>query len=259
MGRQLVRMSIEFLDSHYLALAAILSLVIQLIGWVIAVCARTETHYDFFGGINFIAVAVVTMCLKGTYSTREVCVTGLVCLSRAELAGFLAYRVLQREGDARFEEAKNNALTMLVFWTLQVVWVFAVVSPCIYINGSDEHPDITVVDAVAIVLIVVGFCCEVGADVQKYRFRSDAANKGRVCAVGLWGWSRHPNYFGEILLWWGVFLAGTPVFMADPPGWATMLSPLITMLLLLGLSGIPLAEGKALKRFYKTEESGKAY
>jgi len=94
-------MSVEILDSSNVAFSAILTIGIQLVGWIFAVAFKTEFHYDFFGGLNFIAVAVITLCFNGAYTTRQVLVTAMVIISRAELAGFLAYRVCQREGDAR--------------------------------------------------------------------------------------------------------------------------------------------------------------
>lgn len=252
-------MAVEVLDTHYMALCCLFTFGFQLFGWALAVLFKTETFYDFFGGLNFIACALLTLFLKGNYATRQVVVSVLVVASRAWLGGFLAYRVFAREGDSRFTAAKDSPTTMLVVWALQAVWVFAVVSPCVFINGSDKDPELGWSDVLGFILISGGFLCEAIADLQKFQFRSDDSNKGKVCATGLWYYSRHPNYFGEILTWWGVVVAGGAVFAEDPWGWLTIASPLVTMMLLMGLSGIPLAEGKHLKRFYKTAESGKAY
>jgi steroid 5-alpha reductase family enzyme len=95
----------------------------------------------------------------------------------------------------------------------------------------------------------IGFFFQVAADLQKNTFRSDPSNRGRVCNTGTWALTRHPNYFGEILLWWGVFVASTPTFIGSS-GWFTIISPLFTMWLLLFLSGIPTAEGENLARYY---------
>jgi len=132
---------------------------------------------------------------------------------------------------------------MLIFWTLQAVWVFCVVLPCVYVNGVSQDPDMGVVDYLGLFMMVVGFLCEVAADMQKYAFRNDPSNKGLVCTVGLWGYSRHPNYFGEVFFWWGVFASVSPLFSEEAWGWATIVSPFVTMSLLLLVSGIPLAEG----------------
>jgi len=246
-------------DSYYLASSAIITVGLQFIGWAMAVVMKTETFYDLFGGINFIIIALITLLFKDEYSDRQAIVTSLVCVSRAALAGFLAFRVFSREGDARFEVAKNSPSKMLVFWGFQAVWVFCVSLPVIFINGSNYNPDIGAGDIAGFTMIGIGLACETISDVQKYQFRNDKSNAGRVCNVGLWRYSRHPNYFGEVFLWWGVFTAGTAVFSEDNPGWVSVLSPLVTMSLLLFVSGIPMAEGANLKRFYKTPESAEIY
>jgi len=250
---------VQLLDDYYFLSSFIFTVVFQLLGWGIAVAFKTETFYDFFGGVNFIVVAIATLCLQGDYAVRQVIVTGLLTISRGELAGFLAYRVLQREGDARFETAKDSPMVMLIFWSLQAVWVFVVALPAIFVNGSAQNPDLIWSDYLGFALAFIGILLEVLSDMQKFSFRSDPANKGHVCNVGLWYYSRHPNYFGEILIWWGLFIATGALLGAEPIGWVCVASPLLTMALLVLVSGIPMAEGKNLKRFYKTEESGKEY
>jgi len=252
-------MAVEFLDSHYIALSAIVTVVFQLVGWAIAVAAKTEVHYDFFGGLNYILLALLTLFFSGTFYCRQIVLTTAVCLSRGELAGFLAFRVCSRKSDARFDEAKKNPCLMLVFWSLQILWVLLCVSPCIYVNGSTHNPDLAAADYIGWAMLAVGFIFEVAADIQKYNFRNDDSNRGKACAAGLWYYSRHPNYFGEILFWWGAFVSGTTVFLEDAPGWFTVVSPVLTMILLLGISGIPLAEGKHLQRFFSTPEKAQAF
>jgi len=223
------------------------------------VLSSSEKLYDFAGGANFIVVALLTLCFGGEYSTRQVVATVLVCMSRGVLAGFLLFRVLARGGDGRFDKAKDSPSVMLVFWSLQIVWVYVVVSPIMFINGSTNQPGLCALDYVGFVLSALGIVLQLVADIQKYNFRNDEKNKGCVCDVGLWYWSRHPNYFGEVIIWWGVFITGCSVFSDDYVGYVSAASPLVTMTLLLCVSGIPLAEGKHLKRFYRTEASGKAY
>lgn len=246
-------------DYRWLLVCFIITAGMQLTGWAIAVLTSSEKLYDFAGGANFILVALLTLCLGDEYSTRQVVATVLMCTSRAVLAGFLLFRVLARGGDARFDGAKESPGVMLVFWSLQIVWVYVVVSPVIFINGSMDQPELCALDYIGFVLTASGIVLQLIADVQKYRFRNDERNKGCVCDVGLWYVSRHPNYFGEVIIWWGLFITGCSVFSDDYVGYVSVASPLVTMTLLLCVSGIPLAEGKHLKRFYKTEQSGKAY
>jgi len=259
MGTPWTRARMPDWDYRYLLVCFILTAGLQLGGWAVAVLAKSEKLFDFAGGINFILVALLTLCLGDEFSARQVAVTSLLCISRGTLAGFLLFRVLARGGDARFDGAKNSPLTMLVAWVLQIVWVYVVALPVMFINGSLDQPHLGAADYIGLVMIVLGICVQFIADVQKYNFRNDESNKGRVCDVGLWNVSRHPNYFGEITIWWGFFIVGCSVFSDDYVGFVSVASPLTTMFLLLCVSGIPLAEGKHVKRFYATPESGEVY
>ena len=169
-----------------------------------------------------------------------------MCASRLELAAFLFYRVLKRGKDSRFDAVRERCLVFLVFWVWQMLWVFVVSTPVIYVNAVTlaEVPPIGALDWVGWALVVVGCVLQTAADLHKNAFRSDPANNKKVCDRGLWKYSRHPNFFGEVIIWWGVFIAGIPVFVQSPAGFATVVSPVFTMFVL-GFTGIPQAEGKA--------------
>lgn len=124
---------------------------------------------------------------------------------------------------------------------------------CIFINAASSRvTDVPLGwwDFAGWALFVVGFVVQTWSDLAKNAFRSDPANAKKVCTVGLWRYSRHPNFCGEVMMWWGVFVAGVPVFAAAPHGLATVASPLFTMLVLLVVTGIPQAEGPAAKRWF---------
>ena len=137
--------------------------------------------------------------------------TSLVCVTRLELGAYLLYRVLKRGKDARFDELRNNCLKFFGFWVFQMLWAFLVSTPLIYVNASDVDPPLGPADYVGWAMVAVGFLFQVAADMQKNSFRSDPANAKKVCRVGVWYYSRHPNFAGEILLWWGVFLGARGV------------------------------------------------
>jgi steroid 5-alpha reductase family enzyme len=121
---------------------------------------------------------------------------------------------------------------------------------------SGARVELGTVTAIGLLLWVVGFALEVTADAQKSRFRSDPANQGRFISSGVWSWSRHPNYFGEILLWVGVAVVALPVLRGWQ--WVTLLSPVFVALLLLRLSGVPLLE-KAADQKWGGQEDYEAY
>jgi len=209
----------------------------------------------------FILIAVLSILLGGldtTWTTRSAVITTLVCLSRLELGSFLLYRVLKRGKDARFDSIRGNCLYFLGFWIWQILWVYVVMTSCIYINSASmlaKDTPIGLWDYLGWAVFVVGFVIQASSDLAKNAFRSDPANAKKVCKVGFWYYSRHPNFCGEVMMWWGVFLAGVPVFAESPAGFSTVASPLFTMLVLLLVSGIPQAEGQASKRWFDGGES----
>jgi steroid 5-alpha reductase family enzyme len=249
---------------YYLLVNLILTVGYQYLAFISAAIFKSEKLFDFAGGTNFMAVAIVTLVLEGSYNTRSLFAVIIVCFSRAYLAGFLAFRVLKRKGDGRFDSIRENPLALFATYTYQIIWVYVVSLPVIFIvgvgNGAGSSlSTMTATDYVGFAIACIGALCEIIADVEKYNFRSNRENSKKVCNVGLWGFSRHPNYFGEVSLWWGVFLLGASVYQVVPSGWSSVLSPVFTTLLLLLGSGIPTAEGKALKRFYSTPEASAAF
>jgi len=254
-------MTVDVLDERYFLINLLLTVGLQMVGFGISAATKSEKLFDLFGGLNFIAVAIMTMALQGSYNHRAIACVTIVCVSRAWLAGFLAFRALIRKGDARFDNVRGSTLALLLSFCYQIVWVYAVSAPVIFIlgsgdgNGDDDFSGMSASDWVGTALGAAGCLVEIAADIQKYRFRADPSNALKLCNEGLWSLSRHPNYLGEVVLWWGLFVLGITVFREVGAGWSTIVSPLFTTSLLLFGSGIPTAEGSALKRFYSTPES----
>jgi steroid 5-alpha reductase family enzyme len=132
-------------------------------------------------------------------------------------------------------------------WTLQGLWVLLTLACALAVLTARRSLEIEVFAVVGSLVWALGFAIEATADAQKSRFRADPANRGRFIDVGLWRWSRHPNYFGEVTLWVGVALVALPVL----EGWqyATLISPCFVYVLLTRISGIPLLEARGRKRW----------
>ncbi|XP_065850231.1 uncharacterized protein [Euphorbia lathyris] len=235
------------IDSHFLAITAIVTVGYQLLFFVITALLKFDKVTDFAGSTNFVILAVLTVILKGTWYFRQVVVSSLVVLWGIRLGLFLLMRIMQWGEDRRFDEMRANLGKLAVFWTFQAVWVWIVSLPVTVVNASDRNPSIRAADIIGWIIWSVGLSIEASADQQKLTFKNSPDNRGKWCNIGLWKYSRHPNYFGEIFLWWGVFVASTPVL--EGAEWLVIFGPIFLTLLLLFLSGIPLLEESADKKF----------
>lgn len=244
-------------DENNLAICAIVTVAMQFTFFLVACSCKFDKVTDFAGGTNFVVLAVLTFCLATTWNWRQITVTAFIVVWGLRLSGYLLYRIIKIGEDKRFDDKRENCLAFAGFWTFQAVWVFTVSLPVIFVNAPSSatklNPDNdwTPQDIVGAIFFVVGLLCEAFADIQKFNFRNDPNNKGKWCDIGLWKYTRHPNYFGEITLWWGIFIMSTSILTYGQ--WAAVLGPLFTMAILLFLSGIPLLEKKADERYRKNE------
>ncbi|XP_075559302.1 uncharacterized protein LOC142590758 isoform X2 [Dermacentor variabilis] len=250
-------MAVEIFDADHLAISAIVTVGLQFIFFVIAATFHFDKLTDFAGGANFIILALTVFVLSQTYSPRQCLTTGLVCLWGVRLSTFLLFRIIKIGRDERFQEASKNIVRFAIFWTFQAVWVYTVSLPVIFVNSprkAEPLTDATMtrLDMAGTIVFVIGFLCEAMADAQKYSYRQNTSNARHWCDVGLWKYSRHPNYFGEITLWWGIFLISTNVLRGAE--WVAVLSPLFITAIILFLSGVPLLENSADIRYGCMEE-----
>jgi steroid 5-alpha reductase family enzyme len=225
------------------ALCVILAFVIQWVVFVPSYLLQTERFFDLTGGLTYITVAVVAVLLSDAPDARSYLLLAMVVIWAVRLASYLFLRIRKAGADKRFDAIKPSFPRFLNTWTLQGLWVTLTLSAALAAITTTERVGIGTVTAVGLVVWVVGIGLEATADAQKSRFRADPANKGRFIQTGLWSWSRHPNYFGEILLWVGVAIVALPVLRGWQ--WVTLISPLFVALLLLRVSGVPLLEKAA--------------
>jgi steroid 5-alpha reductase family enzyme len=225
------------------ALCVILAFVVQWAAFVPAYILQTERFFDLTGSLTFVAVAVVGVLLSAEADARSYLLLAMVVIWAARLGSYLFLRIRATGADKRFDAIKPSFPRFLNAWTLQGLWVTLTLSAALAAITTTERVGIGTVTAIGLVVWVVGIGLEATADAQKNRFRADPANKGRFICTGLWSWSRHPNYFGEILLWVGVAIVALPVLRGWQ--WATLISPLFVALLLLRVSGVPLLEKAA--------------
>ncbi|GFP93159.1 hypothetical protein PHJA_001460200 [Phtheirospermum japonicum] len=235
------------LDSHFLALTAIVTVTYQFFFFVITALLRFDKVTDFAGSTNFLILAVLTLIVKGSWNFRQVVLSILVVIWGLRLGLFLLMRIIRWGEDRRFDNMRDNLGKLSVIWVFQAVWVWTVSLPVTVVNAGDRDPSIRAEDIIGRVIWALGLFIKATGDQQKLNFKNSPENWGKWCDVGVWKYSRHPNYFGEIFLWWGIFVAATPVL--ENAEWLVISGPIFLTLLLLILSGIPLLEESADKKY----------
>ncbi len=224
--------------------------------WIVAVpslIASSEKYFDFTGMIaTLLVVSAVILALLASgqqASARSTIVAIFVSLWTLRLGTFLYNRIVQSGEDKRFKEIKKSLLKFLMTWTLSALWVFLTTVNAITIIALNPQGMIDIFFIMGGIFWVLGFAFEVVADSQKKSFSELPENRDKFITRGLWSISRHPNYFGEIILWSGIAIISLPLLS----GWqfVTLVSPVFVFLLLTKISGLPFLEDKAEKKWGK--------
>jgi steroid 5-alpha reductase family enzyme len=225
------------------ALGVGLAFAIQWLAFVPAFILQTEKFYDLAGSLTYISVTAVIVFLSPEVDGRSLLLLALILIWAGRLGTFLFRRVHKSGKDGRFDEIKTSFWRFLMVWTLQGLWVTFTFAAALAAITSSARQELGWVALVGFLVWLFGFAFEVVADSQKSRFQENPANKGKFIQSGLWAKSRHPNYFGEIVLWVGVAIIAMPALQGWQ--WATMISPLFVALLITRVSGVPLLEKRA--------------
>lgn len=240
-----------------LGLALAVALGAMTLVWLASLVKRDASIVDVFWGPGFALVGLVYFLAAEVRSARGALVTGLVVLWGVRLALHILWRGWGEGEDYRYREMReaNPARFPLrslwsVFW-LQALLLWAISTPLYQAQAGPGRPWLAPLDWLGLALFVLGFVFEAGGDLQLARFKRDPANRGRVMDRGFWRYTRHPNYFGDALLWWGFFCFAA----ATPGGWWTVYSPALMTLLLMRVSGVTLLE----KRLRHTKPAYRAY
>jgi steroid 5-alpha reductase family enzyme len=237
-------------DVFLLNIGVIAGLMVTV--WLISLPLKDVSIVDIAWGLGFVLVAW-TSYLAGPPSERSLLLPVLTTVWGLRLSGFLAWRKIGTPEDFRYREMREHhphsfpLRSLLIIFALQGVLMWIIALPLQTVNPS-EMPSV-VLTLIGLSMWVVGFVFESVGDWQLARFKSDPANDGRVMDRGLWRYSRHPNYFGDFLVWWGFYLlalaAGSP--------WWTVVGPILMSVLLMRVSGVTLLE-----RTLKTRKQGYA-
>jgi len=224
----------------------VVALAMTTLVWLASLVKRDASIIDVFWGLGFVVVGWVYFAAGDGQALRQPLVVGLVTLWGARLSLHILWRNWGRGEDYRYREMREKnpeafplRSLLSVFW-LQALLLWAIAMPLYQVQRRSEPLALTPLDVLALALFLLGFVFEAGGDWQLARFKRDPANQGQVMNRGLWRYTRHPNYFGDAVVWWSFFCFAA----ATSGGWWTIVSPLLMTLLLMRVSGVTLLEKK---------------
>jgi steroid 5-alpha reductase family enzyme len=220
-----------------------LAFLIQWLVFIPAYLQQSEKFFDLTGSITYISVTIIAVLLSPVVDGRSILLLALVVIWAARLGTFLFRRIQKAGKDERFDDIKPSFPRFLNTWTLQGLWVTFTLAAALVAITTTNRKELGWFALVGFLIWVFGFSIEVVADLQKSRFRANPENKGKFIQTGLWARSRHPNYFGEIMLWIGVAVIALPVLQGWQ--WIALISPVFVAILLTRVSGVPMLEKRA--------------
>ena len=225
------------------ALVVGLAFLIQWLVFIPSYRMQTEKFFDLTGSLTYISLTLMAALLSANLDIRSLLLAALVIAWALRLGTFLFRRVHKAGKDDRFDEIKPSFFRFLNVWTIQALWVTFTAAAALVAITTSVRKELDLFAGIGALIWAFGFAIEVAADSQKSRFNADPSNKGKFIQTGLWSRSRHPNYFGEIVLWIGIAVIALPVLQGWQ--WVALISPVFVTLLLTRVSGIPLLEKKA--------------
>lgn len=223
--------------------AVAVAFALQWFAFIPSFLHRTERWFDATGAITYVAIVALAFALSPPPDARIALLATAVVAWATRLGSYLFRRIRRQGGDERFAEITPHVWRFLNVWAVQALWVTITAGAALAAITSESRGPVDVFLVIGMCIWVAGFSIESVADLQKSRFLAQPENRGEFIRDGLWAWSRHPNYFGEITLWTGIAIAAAPALQ----GWqlVTLVSPVFVALLITKVSGLPLLERKA--------------
>jgi steroid 5-alpha reductase family enzyme len=230
---------------HFVLYSSIAVFVYMTCIFFVALLKRDNSVVDIAWGIGFILVSLLTFFLERGFFWRHILVTGLVGIWGMRLALYIYVRNKGRGEDFRYAQWRKKwgklfiLRSYLQVFVLQGIMLLIISYPIMLVNQSGAEA-FSIWDAVGGGIWLIGFSFEAAGDFQLMQFKKDPGNKGKIMTAGLWRLTRHPNYFGETALWWGIFL----IALSVKNGWTAVISPVLITFLLLRVSGVAMLERK---------------
>lgn len=238
----------------YLSFAAIFA--VQVIFAIFAIIKKTDKLTDLSYGLTFIINSWLIYATVSQRNLLHLLISILVTLWGLRLAIYLFIRILKTGKDDRFDNIRIKPIKFIGFWLLQAISVFLISLPVTLFLSYPFTPSPEIVFSIGLFIWIIGFLIEMIADAQKFKFKSNPLNKGKFIQSGLWKYSRHPNYFGEIIQWWAIFIMG--VQFISGVWMISIIGPIFITILILFVSGIPTLE-KRYNEIYKNDKDYQDY
>lgn len=234
----------------------LISFTIHLIIFIPSAIMKNEKFYDFTGMIAYLSIIIFAIQQKyiqiHSIDIYSLVLSLLISIWTLRLGIFLFYRVLKVGEDIRFKDVKNNALKFFVWFSISSLWVsLTTMAAMNVVTSKNYNKDLTLL-CIGTIIWIIGFLFEIISDYQKIKFKNNASNKNKFIDSGLWSISRHPNYFGEIVLWIGIYIITLP--STSGLEYLGIISPLFVIILLNKVSGINLLEASADKKWGSSKE-----
>ena len=227
--------------------AVLIAFVIQWVLFIPAYLMQTEKFYDLAGSFTYISIISYVFYKSSEFNLGNLILSIFIIIWAVRLGSFLFFRIQKAGEDKRFRDIKPSPTRFFMTWTLQGMWVSICSACAITAMSTYEGIIVNTLFFVGAITFILGFLIEIIADNQKTKFKNNPNNKNKFISTGLWSYSRHPNYLGEITLWTGVAimsfssLSGLQLI--------TLISPVFTYLLLVYVSGVRLLEARGKRKW----------
>ena len=230
----------------------LLSVVIQIIFFIPSFILKTEKIYDLIGSTTYVIVVSIAYLSVDNKTTTDTILFLFVIIWGIRLGTYLFRRIQRDSDDVRFEKAKRNFFWFLQYWMGQALWVSITSCAAVIAILKPESETLNIYGYIGIMIWILGFTLEVIADLQKNNFKKSQNTSQNFISSGLWSKSRHPNYFGEITLWFGMYIISLSSFSGLE--YLTIISPIFVYILLTRMSGINMLEKIADQRYGHLED-----
>jgi len=234
-------------NSQNVVQAVAIAFLIQWICFIPAFIFQTEKFYDLTGSITYISVVLFTLFKSNSFNLTTIIISGCVIIWAIRLGSFLFLRIKKDGEDKRFRSIKPSFTQFFMTWTLQGTWVSMCLLCVLTAISSNSGIVFNYFFYIGLSLFFIGFILEIASDMQKTNFRKIESNRDKFITTGLWAYSRHPNYLGELILWIGI--AVMSYSSLSGMSYLTLISPLFIYVLLVYISGVRMLEERGEKKW----------